>query len=57
MTLNWRKIMTDVIKSLKNYNIRMKTAVSELERLEYDEDFLEEIAKSYYDIVIGDNFE
>ena len=51
MTLNWRKIMTDVIKSLKNYNIRMKTAVSELERLEYDEDFLEEIAESYYDIV------
>ena len=46
-----RIIMTEVIKSLKNYNIRMKTAISELERLEYDEDFLEEIAESYYDIV------
>lgn len=43
--------MTDVIKSLKNYNIRMKTAVSELERLEYDEDFLDEIARRYWFIV------
>lgn len=43
--------MSESVARLKNLNIRMKTAISELERLEYDQDFLEEIAKSYYDIV------
>lgn len=43
--------MSESVVRLKNLNTRMKTAISELERLEYDQDFLEEIVKSYYDIV------
>ena len=43
--------MSESIARLKNLNTRMKTAISELERLEYDQEFLEDIAKSYYDIV------
>ena len=39
------------IEKLKNYNTRMKTAISELERLEDDIDFLMEIEKSYGEIV------
>ena len=39
------------IEKLKNYNTRMKTAISELERLEDDIDFLIEIEKSYGEIV------
>lgn len=44
-------VMADVIGNLKNYNTRMKTAISELERLEADEEFLDEIVKCYRDIV------
>ena len=43
--------MTEVIKKLENYNSRMKTAISELERLEYDPEFLDEIARRYWFIV------
>ena len=43
--------MSDIINRLKNYNTRMKTAISELERLEEDDDFLDEIALSYSEIV------
>ena len=43
--------MIDTVKNLKNYNTRMKTAISELERLEDDNDFLLEIEKSYGEIV------
>lgn len=43
--------MTEVIKKLENYNIRMKTAISELERLEEDDDFLDAIVHSYSEIV------
>lgn len=43
--------MSEPVSRLKNLNIRMKTAISELERLEYDEDFLEEIARRYWFIV------
>lgn len=39
------------IEKLKNYNTRMKTTISELERLEDDIDFLMEIEKSYGEIV------
>ena len=43
--------MSDIINRLKNYNTRMKTAISELGRLEEDDDFLDEIALSYSEIV------
>ena len=43
--------MTEVIKKLENYNSRMKTAISELERLEYDPEFLDEVARRYWVIV------
>ena len=43
--------MSDILNRLKNYNTRMKTAISELERLEEDDDFLDEIALSYSEIV------
>ena len=39
------------IEKLKNYNTRMKTTISELERLEDDIEFLMEIEKSYGEIV------
>lgn len=39
------------ISNLKNLNSRMKTAISELERLEADDDFLDAIALSYGEIV------
>lgn len=43
--------MSEVIKRLNNYNSRMKTIISELERLEDDDEFLEGISKEYYDIL------
>lgn len=43
--------MSDSLSRLKNLNTRMKTAISELERLEEDEDFLDAIAFSYSEIV------
>ena len=45
--------MTEVIKKLENYNSRMKTAISELETLEYDAEFLDEIARRYWFIVFS----
>ena len=40
------------IETIKRYNARMKTAISELERLEEDDiDFLMGIEKSYGEIV------
>ena len=39
------------ISNLKNLNSRMKTAISELERLESGDDFLDAIALSYSEIV------
>lgn len=39
------------ISNLKNLNNRMKTAISELERLEADDEFLKEIASKYSEIV------
>ena len=44
--------MSNAINKLKNYNIRMKTAISELERLDDDMEFLEGIVKSYGEIVM-----
>lgn len=43
--------MSEVIKRLNNYNSRMKTIISELERLEDDDEFLDEIAKEYYEVL------
>ena len=51
MVRNGSERMTEVIKKLENYNSRMKTMISELERLEYDEDFLDEVARRYWVIV------
>ena len=39
------------IDKLKNLNSRMKTAISELERLEAGDDFLDAIAQGYSEIV------
>ena len=44
----------EVIRRLENYNLRMKTAISELERLDENgdqDDFLDAIALSYGEIV------
>lgn len=44
----------EVIRRLENYNLRMKTAISELERLDENgdqDDFLDVIALSYGEIV------
>ena len=39
------------VARLKNLNTRMKTAISELERLEENDDFLDAIVHSYSEIV------
>ena len=44
----------EVIRRLENYNLRVKTAISELERLDENgdqDDFLDAIALSYGEIV------
>lgn len=44
--------MSEIINDLKNLNIRMTTAISELERLDDNsDDFLDAIALAYREIV------